>query len=53
MLKSVQSKGKIIFSGLKELLGVGIQFQRMLFIALLVFYLTVRLVETTLLYLSR
>ena len=51
MLRSVQTKGKNIFSGLKGLLGAGIQFQRM-FIALL-FYLTVRLVEATLLYQPR
>ena len=53
MLKYVQSKGKNIFSGLKGFLGAGIQFQMMLFIALLLLYLTLRLVETTLLYLPK
>jgi hypothetical protein len=35
----MQSKGNVLFSGSKKLLGFGIQFQRVLFIALLVFYL--------------
>ena len=46
----MQSKGNVLFSGSKNLLGFGIQFQRVLFIALLVFYLATKLVETKLLY---
>jgi len=49
----MQSKENVLFSGLKRLIGFGIHFQRMLFIALLVLYLAVRLVETKLLYLLR
>ena len=41
----MKSKGNVLFGGLKRLL------QRMLFIALLVFYLAVRLVQTKLVYL--
>jgi len=35
----MQSKGNVLFSGFKRLIGFGIQFQRMLFIALIVLYL--------------
>ena len=49
--KSVQSKENVLFGGLNRLVGFGIHFQRMLFIALLVLYmyLAVRLIETKLL----
>ena len=49
----MQSKGNVLFSGYKRLPGFGIQCQKVMYIALLVLYLTVRLVETKRVYLPR